>query len=74
MTAEKYQGHDSPLKERIQGIERDVGDIKNMMTSMYGRFGDLVDTTEATYKTVTYEPNGSHYTSDEDFDFLDEED
>jgi len=74
MTPNKYQGHNSPLEERVQGIERDVGDIKNMVSSMYDRFGDLVDTAEATYKTVTYEPNGSHYTPVDDLDFLDEED
>ena len=47
---------------------------KAMMASMYDRFDDLVYTVEATHKTVTYEPNGSHYMPDEDLDFLDEND
>ena len=62
------------MEERVSGIESDVSDIKNMVGSMYGRFDELVDTAEATYKTVNYEPTSSRYTSDDDLDFLDEDD
>ena len=74
MTSKKYQGHNCPLEERDCGIESNVSDIKNMVSSMYGRLDELVDTAEAIHKVVTYEQNGSRYTSDDNLDFLDEED
>ncbi|MDD5677067.1 MAG: hypothetical protein PHW60_03625 [Kiritimatiellae bacterium] len=74
MTPEKYQDHHCPLEERVRVIEGDVSDIKNMVGNIYDRFDELVDTAEATYKTVSYEPSGSRCTSDDDLDFLDEDD
>ncbi|MDD5678831.1 MAG: hypothetical protein PHW60_12715 [Kiritimatiellae bacterium] len=47
--------------------------VKGMVASMYGRFDELVDTSEATFKTVTYEPTNARYSLDEDLDFLDED-
>jgi RNA polymerase-binding transcription factor DksA len=74
MTADKYTSFESKLEQMLKGIDANVQEVKGMLTSMYDRFEDLVDTAEATYKTVTYEQNGSHYTPDDDLDFLDEED
>jgi len=74
MTPDKYQGHNCPLEERVSGIESDVSDIKNMVGSMYGRFDELVDTAEATYKTVNYEPTSARYSPDDDLDSLDDDD
>lgn len=75
MTADKYQHH-CPLEERVKSIEVDVCDIKGMVAGMYDRFGDLVNTAEATYKTVSYhQPDGTISASpDDDWDFLDGED
>jgi len=74
MTPDKYQGHNCPLEERVSDIESDVSDIKNMVGSMYNRFDELVDTSEAIFKTVTYEPSSTHYSPDDDLAFLDEDD
>jgi len=72
MTADKYQ-HNCPLKAHVKSLEDNVCGIKDMVTGMYNRFSDLVDTTEAIYKTVTYHPDEPHCTPDDNWDFLDEE-
>ena len=61
----------------MQSIENDVRDIKGMVSGMYDKFGDLVEIADATYKTVSYhQPDGppTVIPSDEDWNFLDEED
>ena len=73
MTADKYKNHNWPLEERVQSIESDVREIKGMVSGIYNRFGDLVDTAEATYKTVSYHPEEPAGISDDEWDFLDEE-
>ncbi len=44
-----------------------------MVAGMYDSFGRLVDTAEATYRTVSYHDSGKPATADEEWDFLDEE-
>ena len=73
MTTEKDQGHQCPLAERVRNIESDVRDIKGMVAGMYDRFGDLVDTAEATYRTVSRHETDSTSPPDNDWGFLDDE-
>jgi len=73
MTADKYRPFESKLENMLKGIDARIHEIKGMVAGLYDRFGKLVDTAEATYRTVSYHDSGSATTADEDWDFLDEE-
>lgn len=73
MTHDKYTPFESRLEQVLKGVDANMQAVKGMVASMYGRFDELVDTSEATFKTVTYEPTNARYSLDEDLDFLDED-
>jgi|GEM_PF-3526820 len=74
MTPDKYEReHRYPLEERVKGIETNVREIKGMVAGMYDKLGELADTADAVYRTVSYHTDESIHVPDDEWDFLDEE-
>ena len=82
MTPDKYQqprqpvlrshkGEEGcPLEQRVSGIESDISAVKRMVTGVYEKVDEILETTDAIHDIVKYagEPKYNHA---DDWDMLD---
>jgi len=74
MTPDKHTPFESKLENMLHGIDMRLHEIKGMIAGMYDQITDLEHTAEAVYKTVSYShTHDPTYVSDDNWDFLDEE-
>ena len=73
MTLDKHTPFESKLANMLHGIDTTLHEIKGMIAGMYDQITDLTHTTDAVYKTVSYQPRDPTYVPDDDWDFLNEE-
>jgi len=76
MTADKYQdGGKSKgsygLEKMLDGVQKKVVSIRDMLKGMYDKVNELATTTDAIYETVSYHHDSPPYSPNHD-DFLDE--
>ena len=72
MTPDKHTPFESKLERMLDGIQRKVGDIRDIVKGMYEKVTELATTTDAIYDTVSYHHDSPAYSPSHD-DFLDEE-
>ena len=71
MTPDKYQ-NTGKLERILDGIQRKIGETKDIVKGMYDKVTELATTTDAIYDTVNYHHDSPPYSLNHD-DFLDEE-
>ena len=72
MTPDKHPPFESKLEQILDGIQRKVGDIRDIVKGMYEKVTELATTTDAIYDTVSYHHDSPPYSPNRD-DFLDED-
>ena len=72
-TPENYKHENSGKLERmLDGIQRKVGETRDIVKGMYDKVTELATTTDAIYDTVSYHHDSPPYNPNHDY-FLDEE-
>lgn len=73
MTSNKYTPFESKLENMLKGIDSRLHEVKGMVAGMYDQITELEHTADAVYKTVSCHPRDPVYVSDDDWNFLDED-